>query len=1044
MSTTRSRLSGLGATLLICLFVIAYPLVLLAIGVTPWRESVGDIGALLTSPDDGTLALLLVGVLAWLLWALGTVLFAVEVVATLRGVAAPSMPGLGLPQTYARHLVTVAALLFVAAPTFAPAFAPQPAHAAPTTEIPTQVAPTEGTPATETQTTAAPEATTEVDPASSTRDYAVQRGDSLWKIAQEQLGDGMRFREIVTLNESVLHGRANFISPGLVLRLPDDAAPAIEETEPRGEDTYVVEPGDTLWDIAEEELGEGDRYPEVFEASRGTVQSDGHRLTDPDLIRPGWELTIPGEVIDTPPENDPPEQPPDPTPELDETPEPTPEESAAPPLESAEDEAGRDAAAQDTDGQHAPAWLLPGLAGAGVVVAAGVLVGVRRHRRMQMRYRTPGQMIAPPPEELRPIAKTIRHTGAAIAPPLEALDALLRQLSVSAEGRDLPSAIAVELTGTTTTLHLTEHAILPSPWTSHEQSQTVWTAALDDAPETAPEWLAPYPMLVTVGSDDAGGLWLLNLEQAGHTVVVGDTTAAESLVRHVAAELILDPWAVHVHVDVVAIADELTGLDPIRLQHHSEGDRAFLDQHAAELAASARTDDEPEQFHALLAAEALPTGHLEPIAQIITDQPGRSGAALVTLGPIGDGSGFVLDLTDGRLRIPALGLDLDPAGLTPSEARTCAAIVEVTRDAQSQPIPVREGIDGGEGLSDEAGALNPDLVVPRPTDASAGEDSLLPAPAREYEDVGATTSDDVDALAPITPATTRAKVVDADPLLEADLADWSDPDCPRPKLSVLGPVTVRAHGRALPKRKPYYTELVAYLALRPEGVTARQLADTFDLTPGRARTDVGVVRAWLGNDPRTRHPYLPSAETSSAADDNGVPAYRINGLLSDLELFRRLRTRGQARGASGLDDLIVALGMVAGPPFSQLRDNGWHWLFDGDPVDHIAECAIVDVAHLIATRALHEGDLDLARSAAETAFHAVPGDETCRLDLVAVAVAEGHGDLVDERLSAEVFNRTDDDYGPPETAPRTRQVVDNRQWRGVEKQRRLTGSRGER
>ncbi len=92
MSTTRSRLSGLGATLLICLFVIAYPLVLLTIGVTPWRESLSDIGALLTSPDDGTLALLLVGALAWLLWGLGTVLFAVEVLATVRGVSAPSLP----------------------------------------------------------------------------------------------------------------------------------------------------------------------------------------------------------------------------------------------------------------------------------------------------------------------------------------------------------------------------------------------------------------------------------------------------------------------------------------------------------------------------------------------------------------------------------------------------------------------------------------------------------------------------------------------------------------------------------------------------------------------------------------------------------------------------------------------------------------------------------------------------------------------------------------------------------------------------------------
>ena len=112
MSATRNRLSGLGAILLIALFVIGYPLVLLAIGVTPWHESLSDIGALLTSPDDGTLALLVVAVLAWGLWALGTALFAVEILAAIRGVSAPRLPGLGLPQAYAGNLVAVAALLF--------------------------------------------------------------------------------------------------------------------------------------------------------------------------------------------------------------------------------------------------------------------------------------------------------------------------------------------------------------------------------------------------------------------------------------------------------------------------------------------------------------------------------------------------------------------------------------------------------------------------------------------------------------------------------------------------------------------------------------------------------------------------------------------------------------------------------------------------------------------------------------------------------------------------------------------------------------------
>ena len=49
---------------------------------------------------------------------------------------------------------------------------------------------------------------------------------------------------------------------------------------------HVVEAGDTLWAIATEYLGDGSRYPEVFEANTPM-------LSDPDLIFPGQVLRIP-------------------------------------------------------------------------------------------------------------------------------------------------------------------------------------------------------------------------------------------------------------------------------------------------------------------------------------------------------------------------------------------------------------------------------------------------------------------------------------------------------------------------------------------------------------------------------------------------------------------------------------------------------------------------------------------------------------------------------------------------------------------------------
>ena len=47
-----------------------------------------------------------------------------------------------------------------------------------------------------------------------------------------------------------------------------------------------MQPGDSLWKIAEAELGSGARYTEIFEANRDI-------LDNPDLIKPGQVLKIP-------------------------------------------------------------------------------------------------------------------------------------------------------------------------------------------------------------------------------------------------------------------------------------------------------------------------------------------------------------------------------------------------------------------------------------------------------------------------------------------------------------------------------------------------------------------------------------------------------------------------------------------------------------------------------------------------------------------------------------------------------------------------------
>lgn len=56
---------------------------------------------------------------------------------------------------------------------------------------------------------------------------------------------------------------------------------------------YLVVEGDTLWDIAATHLGDALKWPRIYALNKDRVQRDGTRLSDPDLLKPGWRLTIP-------------------------------------------------------------------------------------------------------------------------------------------------------------------------------------------------------------------------------------------------------------------------------------------------------------------------------------------------------------------------------------------------------------------------------------------------------------------------------------------------------------------------------------------------------------------------------------------------------------------------------------------------------------------------------------------------------------------------------------------------------------------------------
>lgn len=62
--------------------------------------------------------------------------------------------------------------------------------------------------------------------------------------------------------------------------------------------TCVVQRRDSLWVLAERHLGDGLRWREIYDLNQGLPQPGGRSLDDPNLIRPGWTLRLPADAVD--------------------------------------------------------------------------------------------------------------------------------------------------------------------------------------------------------------------------------------------------------------------------------------------------------------------------------------------------------------------------------------------------------------------------------------------------------------------------------------------------------------------------------------------------------------------------------------------------------------------------------------------------------------------------------------------------------------------------------------------------------------------------
>ncbi|MGD9701907.1 MAG: LysM peptidoglycan-binding domain-containing protein [Acidimicrobiia bacterium] len=238
--------------------------------------------------SDVTLAKV-IALVVWMAWARFSLSLVVEVIAAVRHRPAPVHRSLGGSQRLAAGLV--AAIIAVVGTLGGMSGAGAARMPALRSVSPSSLR-FEATRSSPTM----PAATTVPSDAGTEDRWLVARNDSLWGIAEQVLGDGTRWREIVDGNV----GRE--VSPGVVF---DHATETIQPgwellVPPRGTVDLAgtaravirVEEGDTLASLAADVYGDAAEWSTLWEANAGR-EFDQRSFDDPDLIVPGWELIVP-------------------------------------------------------------------------------------------------------------------------------------------------------------------------------------------------------------------------------------------------------------------------------------------------------------------------------------------------------------------------------------------------------------------------------------------------------------------------------------------------------------------------------------------------------------------------------------------------------------------------------------------------------------------------------------------------------------------------------------------------------------------------------
>jgi len=990
-------LAGIGSLLLLGALLAGIPALLLLVAGNP-IPSVDELRNGFTRPDYTGQFLLgtLLPIVAWLAWGTFAVSILTVLPSMIRGIEPPNIPGLNVQQRTMVSLLGAVLIMFTA-------FAGTASAIATSVGSDSAQSPSSHSAQQDSSLTAAVASDVAdddaVDESAGLPTYRVQAGDTLWTVAESQLGDGKRYAEIAELNYGVQQddggtlGTDHWLAGGWTLHLPADAvgaedhrtiadndaavvaaaaraqsaaeaaaATAAAEAEVQAATAAAAQPvvdtvaapttvatdlsvtivaGDTLWDIAEAELGAGERFGEIFAASQGAVQSDGTQLSNPDLILPGWAVTVPGagEPVAAPVAETPVAEvlvvPVAVTPAVPTGSAPGTNASAA----AATDHAESSFAANISNSPAATAGGVSALLAASLLGLLGVRrLSQRRRRRAGERAAAAGAAALQAELELNAVADTQVSDD---------IERALRFVAVAAHknGQDLPTLFAVRRTGTEIELYFDGLTELPAPFRPINGT-TAWSAATVQIPQFEHSAADPYPALVPVGNDSHNAEVLVDLERLGSLALVdGSSTESGSPGRGallaVAAGLASGSWCGSLQVTLIGFGSELaSALDLSRVSYREDLDEVLLDLRDAASTHSPSPDD--------LAIE-----------QTRARAPGSLGAAdtprVILLGRLPDPQVWG-ELVHLASRIPRTAVVV--AGENAPANVSWTLEIEQGGRATLHPAGLTVTIQqlaGNDyrGLLESLGATDLPPILMADSTAVDEETRQRVLPGEEAPD--SSINEDTTA----EPLDYETRVADAAARAAAEYARTGTGEAPL--VRVLGPVVVDGAqgGSALQSATAapaMASELIAYLALNPAASTL-ELHNA--LWPGAAAMPMERLHelaAWAGS-------WLGSADDDSPAtflQRNADDTYRLHPTItSDWHLWQELV--GSDASLAPTAHLVSALKLVTGHPFQSVprRRYGWAAALQ----THMIE-SIVDAAHELAERSLSRNDVATARIAA--------------------------------------------------------------------------------